>query len=70
MTKTHKQKVKKYKNKDVFTILEAMDFLQVSRTKIDALIKNGEIKVIKLCEKHLVLKIELLHYLNKARLSE
>ena len=70
MTKTHKQIVKKYKNKDVFTIIEAMDFLQVSRTKIDALIKNGDIKVIKLCEKHLVLKIELLHYLNKARLSE
>lgn len=70
MTKTHKQIVKKYKNKDVFTILEAMDFLQVSRTKIDALIKNGEIKIIKLCEKYLILKVELLHYLNKARLSE
>lgn len=70
MTKTQKQKVKKYKNKDVFTILEAMDFLQVGRTKIDALIEKGEIKVIKLCEKHLVLKVELLHYLNKTHLPE
>lgn len=70
MTKTHKQIVKKYKNKDVFTIIEAMDFLQMSRTKIDSLIKDGEIKVIKLCEKYLILKVELLHYLNKARLSE
>ena len=34
------------------------------------LIKNGEIKVIKLCEKHLILKVELLHYLNKTCLSE
>ena len=70
MTKKYKDKLKTYKNKDVLTILEVQDILQVSRTKVDALIDSGEITVRKPCEKYLVLKVDLLHYLDKARLSE
>ena len=70
MEKKYEDKLKLYKNKDVLTILEVRDILQVSRTKIDALIDNGEITVRKPCGKYLVLKLDLLHYLDKARLSE
>ena len=70
MEKRFEDKLKEYGDKEVFSILEVQDILQVNRSKIDALIDNGEITVRKPCGKYLVLKLDLLHYLDKARLSE
>lgn len=70
MTKKYKDRLKAYKNKDVLTIREVQKILQVSRSKVDSLIDCGEITVRKPCDKYLVLKVDLLHYLDKARLSE
>ena len=66
MTKDFENKLKEYEKKDVLTVKQVMDILDLSRVQVHYLFKKGKIHPITLCEnKHLVLKVDLIHFINE-----